>query len=197
MNKLRYKTPQRRNQKRKLKNYSGYKGDLREDFNQRCGYCDDLDTWKNKGFQIDHFIPKNSKHVSSNIADNDYSNLVYSCAYCNRAKWDKWPTGDENKPNDGKVGFIDPCDNDYTNHLDRNEYEEIIATSELGNYMRKALKLYLSRHAVIRHIERLDELLDKIESLFKQNNNAFQDKELRSLIETLFKYREYTKFLRQ
>ena len=63
--------------------------------------------------------------------------------------------------------------------------------------MRRELKLYLKRHAVIRNIEKLDALLDKIEILFEQQSKDFKDEDLKSLISTLFKYRKYTKFLRQ
>lgn len=196
MNKFRYKIPKRRDNKRNLKNYSGYKTDLQKDFNQRCGYCDDLDARIfNRSFQIDHFVPKNSKYVISTIADNEYKNLVYSCAYCNRSKWDLWPTNDENKHHDGKIGFIDPCSTTIEDYLDRNEYGEIVAKNELGRYMRKTLKLYIKRHAVIRNIEKLDTLLEEIETFFEENK--IEEEDLRQLVSTLFKFKKYTKFLRQ
>lgn len=45
MPKLREKDPERRDIKKKKKCYRSYKKELREDFNKRCGYCDDHDCW--------------------------------------------------------------------------------------------------------------------------------------------------------
>jgi len=129
------------------KNYRGYKAQLREDFNKSCGYCGDDDSFLGcqRGFHIDHFAPKNSfSHL-----EVEYSNLVYACPFCNLAKGDDWPS-DNAEVNivDGK-GYINPCDDSFDDHLRRNEGGQIIAKSEIGQYMYTKLKLYLLRHRLI------------------------------------------------
>ncbi len=69
---------------KKYARYRYYKAYLREDFNKRCGYCDDRDIICGgiRGFHIDHFRPqKPFSHL-----ENDYNNLVYACPYCNGGK---------------------------------------------------------------------------------------------------------------
>lgn len=39
-------------------NYKDYEGYLKEDFNQKCGYCDDKYTWRTIWYEIDHFVPQ-------------------------------------------------------------------------------------------------------------------------------------------
>ena len=94
--------------------YKRYKQPLREDFQYRCAYCilHEGDPYGGgfHHFQIDHFRPRNK------FPDliNTYSNLYYSCTWCNRAKSDTWPTNDEQSR--GFV-FVDPCVEDlYTTH---------------------------------------------------------------------------------
>lgn len=48
-------TPQRRDNIEEKKNY---RIPLREDFNYRCGYCDDRDFPRVEYFEIDHLIPQ-------------------------------------------------------------------------------------------------------------------------------------------
>lgn len=132
-------------------NYSSFKPYLRDDFNKRCGYCDcdDYHIGGSRGYQIDHFRPK--KKFTS--LANDYSNLVYSCPYCNRAKWDKWK-------NDN--GFIDPCSDEYNDHLYRNEVGQIFYHTERGKYIFEELKLGLERHETIWQMRRLEEQRDAL-----------------------------------
>ena len=81
-------TPQRRDNIEEKKNYRDYRIPLREDFNYRCGYCDDRDFPRVEYFEIDHLIPQKIMKVKK---DNDYKNLVYACHSCNNAKRAKWP----------------------------------------------------------------------------------------------------------
>ena len=39
------------------KNWSKHKPDLREDFNNCCGYCGSFDGFRHTYFEVDHFIP--------------------------------------------------------------------------------------------------------------------------------------------
>ena len=139
-------------------NYRKYKDDIREDFNKRCGYCDDLDIYHGgfRGYQIDHFKPHSIPKFFHLKAE--YVNLVYSCPFCNRAKSNKWEDID---------GFIDPCEEEYDNHLERNRKGQIIATSTRGFYIYKNLNLFLKRH----------ELLWLIEKIVKQKEQLIAYKE--------------------
>jgi len=159
MQPFRKSTPKRTCTKTYAK-YRDYKLFLREDFNKRCGYCDDLDTicGGSRGFHIDHFRPqKKFKYLKKN-----YSNLVYACPYCNGAKSDNWPTETENPTYlDGK-GYIDPCDTHFDNHFERYDNGRIRPKTEVGKYMFRHLKLGLRRHQLAWMSERLGELLQEL-----------------------------------
>jgi len=135
-------------------NYTSFKPYLRSDFNKRCGYCDDRDVYSGgiRGYQIDHFKPHSIakfRHLKE-----EYSNLVYSCPFCNRAKWDKWQ--EEN-------GFIDPCSDEYEQHLQRDNKGKIVYISPQGEYIWKNLKLYLKRHELLWMIDKLQEQNDELD----------------------------------
>ncbi|CAC9538139.1 hypothetical protein [uncultured Gammaproteobacteria bacterium] len=118
--------------------YRSFRSYLADDFNHRCGYCDDPDIHYGQtiSYHIDHFKPK-SKFPD---LETNYSNLVYSCPYCNGAKSDKWQEVD---------GFIDPCDNEYDKHLERTDKGKITCVTQRGQYIVENLRLYLKRHELI------------------------------------------------
>ena len=172
--------PERRKGIKVLKNYKEYKTPLREDFNNRCGYCDDPDS-KNGGkrtYQIDHFVPR--KHFLT-IKENDYFNLVYACSFCNRGKWYHWPTKCEDIHHNGTEGFIDPCNDDYEKQFERNDCGEIKPKTELGTYMHEKLKLYLKRHAVIWNIDRLSNIKKAIKEELAGTDRSDLKEELLNL----------------
>ena len=76
---FRLKEPKRRDNIEIKSDYHDYKDDLKQDFNNRCGYCDSK-PFGIAPYEIDHFVPQKlpNKKISS-IAPNEYSNLVYSC----------------------------------------------------------------------------------------------------------------------
>lgn len=152
-------TPSRRTNPRRYTNYHAYRDPLKDDFHSRCGYCDDSERFSDVPFQIDHFVPRAALNT---IAENDYNNLVYACRRCNRAKWDKWPTCDEKNHNNGKEGFIDPCDTNYDQQFERNERGEIIPITQLGNWMWKELDLGNAAHRIIWKLEQLGKEMDII-----------------------------------
>ncbi len=158
---FRNQTPQRRTTIAVKAKYGAYKDDLQIDFNFRCGYCDDLDSYRNAFYEIDHFVPHEHCKV---LQKNSYSNLVYTCRYCNNAKSDKFPTKDENRHNNGTIGFIDPCHNDYANQFER-ERGKIIPKTPLGVYMWREMHLYLLRHELIHILERLDTNIRELRNL--------------------------------
>jgi len=163
----------------KKTNYRDYKSALRSDFNSRCGYCDDDDLFLGgkRGYHIDHFAPQ-SKFGE---LETEYSNLIYSCPFCNISKSNDWPSNDASENIVGNEGYIDPCDAEYDNHLYRNESGKIIPSTELGNYIHTKLKLNLMRHEMIwkygqirELIEKLEEVADNDETLLKLHQEMSQ-----------------------
>jgi hypothetical protein len=173
-------TPKRSYTGKELANYRDYKDYLEKDFNQRCGYTDCHQFWfgSKRNFQIDHFKP--IKHFPE--LETKYSNLVYSCSYVNRAKWD--------------VGnYIDPCDIDYNQHFYRDELGNIFpkSDSDAAKYMHKKLKLFLKRYGIIWMLDQLEQRMYKLQELIEATGDS-EAKEL--FIEVSFKYNNYKKYLR-
>jgi len=189
MPEFRKKIPIRRAAFKQVGDYKRHKENLREDFNKRCGYCDDPDSWKHTFYEIDHFVPKKYLKI---ISESDYENLVYACRHCNNAKGAKWPTEDEKRHNNGQKGFIDPCDPKYGEQFERNRLGEIQYRTGLAEYMYRELKLYHRRHAVIWNLEKLDSEIDKIENYLRIRKNSRLEKMLLLL---LCQYRNYIKEL--
>lgn len=148
---------------------------LMEDFNNRCAYCDDLDRvfGGSKSYHVEHFAPK--EKFPELIYT--YDNLLYSCPYCNISKSNDWPSVSANKSVVGNKGYIDPCNEEYYKHLDRDEITgNIVYKTELGKYMYEHLKLYLKRHSLIFMIDKLmaerNKLSDFIESEEKKGKDT-------------------------
>ena len=166
------------------KNYKNYKEDLRGDFNQRCGYCDDWDYYYGgkRIYHIDHFKPHSiSKFLP---LKHEYSNLVYSCPFCNISKSNKWQ--DIN-------GFIDPCNKEYDNHIKRDNSGKIIYISSQGEYIWKNLKLYLRRHELLWILDKLENQKNKLDNIIdKLGENHLQEveilREFRKIQKTIDKY---------
>ncbi|WP_046756589.1 HNH endonuclease [Kordia jejudonensis] len=185
-------TPKRRNITTDVSAYRKHRNDLKIDYKNRCGYCNDIDTWRFIWFEIDHFIPKtrNKKPFLTIKTETDYSNLVYSCRSCNNAKRNKWPSNNQNIPNINNKGFIDPCDDNYSEQFDRLDSGRIIPKTELGEWMYNAMKLYKPQHEIIWNIDLLDKLIDEIEELLKSSPSD----ELTSRL--LKGYREFKKYVK-
>lgn len=152
--------PQRRDNIVEKKNYRDYRIPLREDFNCRCGYCNDRDIPRVEYFEIDHLVPQK---IMKKKKDNDYNNLVYACHSCNNAKRAKWPSCDENFPIVGEKGWIDPCSEDYAKQFERDDSGRIIPTTPIGKWMYDNLKLYKPQHQVLWSLEQLELLSDALE----------------------------------
>ena len=172
-------------------NYRLYKGELRADFNARCGYCDSIDEYFGglSSAHIDHFAPK-SKFPE--LASH-YCNLIYSCPFCNGAKSNKWLGVDAGIPNNGREGFVDPCNEEFDTHLARRASGEIVPTSRLGEYMVNHLKLRLMRHRFIWQAQRLDELMARLLELrpLVQGGNPLHLELLEAIADLLGAYQEY------
>lgn len=167
--------------------YKSFKPYLAKDFNNRCGYCDSHDKFFGglKNFQIDHFKP----HSISIFAQlkQEYTNLVYSCQSCNRAKSNKWK--DVN-------GFIDPCDEEYDNCISRDYNGKIKHNNtEQGKYIYCNLNLFLRRHEFLWLIEKLENQKNEISALVENISDT-------GILELLLEFRriqnaidKYTKLL--
>lgn len=179
MPKLRKNKPRRKLVTCNTAPYSSHKNSLRDDFNNRCGYCDCADHYEggSRNFQIDHFRPQ--KHFPQLL--NNYDNLVYSCRYCNRAKWHKWFDGD---------GFIDPCSPAYDDNLYRNKSGQIKSDTANGKLIIRELQLNTKRHEYIWIIDKLEYQMRLLRICTKQPND--KKSELMDLIlkvsEEYFKY---------
>ncbi len=163
MHNFRISEKPRRTCKKKYANYSSYKKYLREDFNARCGYCDIWDRWFGGVgcYHIDHFAPKSKFEELK----SEYSNLVYSCQYCNQAKKNDWVTDDPKISHNGKTGYIDPCDTAYDKLFCRSDTGEIKPLTPIGEYMYRKLKFNRARHRVIWHLSLLYQQRKRIRSL--------------------------------
>lgn len=164
MSVFRNHTPKRRNIATAVTKYGHHRANLKIDYLSRCGYCNDVDTWRFIWFEIDHFVPQ--KHLVA-ISKTDYSNLVYACRSCNNAKKAHWPTEDEKVHNQNNEGFIDPCHDEYNNQFTRLADGRVIPQTLLGQWMYNALKLYKPQHEIIWNIEQLDLMIDEIQGLLK------------------------------
>lgn len=160
-------TPKRSTEVPHHSNYRDYRPFLREDFGKRCGYCNDYDTFRIDRYEIDHFVPV----TLDKDRKTDYSNLVYACKSCNNSKSDTWPTGDTGNPNDGKIGWIDPCSKEYAMQFERDEYGAIIPKTDMGEWMFENLKLWKAQHSYLWCIEHIGEQLENIEEHYQETDN--------------------------
>lgn len=178
--------PNRKKVPNTVSKYSEHMTSLKEDFNSRCGYCNDLDKFRLQYFEIDHFVPK---VFLNKISITEYSNLVYSCRSCNNSKSNKWPTKNELVHNNYDTGWIDPCDAEYDIHFQRSEVGEIIPITNLGNWMFKELKLYKPQHQINWSLEQLDEMIDELAAFVEKDKDNLPIRD--SLIDIYRKYREF------
>lgn len=185
-------TPKRRNINGEVNTYGDHRENLKYDFKDRCGYCNDIDNWRFIWFEIDHFIPKtmNKKPFLTIKIETDYNNLVYSCRSCNNAKRNKWPSNDENVFSINNQGFIDPCDDEYNRQFKRLNSGRIKPNTDLGDYMYNAMKLYKPQHEILWNIEQLYVLIVEIRELVAKSPDADIDL-MKRLIKLYNTYDDY------
>lgn len=184
---FRISAPRRTSKSGIYKAYNQYKHILKDDFNSRCGYCNDhhnfLGGWR--VMQIDHFAPK----IPFKEWENEYENLVYSCFFCNNAKSNDWVTTDksQSKSIDGKKGYVHPIEEEYNELFKRNFLGAIIPQNELAFYIYTNLNLGLKRHELLFTMDKIDEIVDKIEEV---ENYAIDDKVKCVLKQNKFRFLE-------
>jgi uncharacterized protein (TIGR02646 family) len=95
----------------KKSDYHDYRESLRSDFWYSCAYCSITEAEAGGiGFEIDHYLPKNTNPGLI----NNYDNLFWSCGVCNRYKFDYDP--DEKQISAGNV-VIRSDEEDPREHL--------------------------------------------------------------------------------
>jgi len=159
-------------------NWGIHKDDLRVDFNQRCGYCDSFDGFRNTYFEVDHFIPKVFFLPLGNISLTSYHNLVYSCKFCNNVKSAKWPTKREDIFNDGTVGFDDPASNLYDTHFYRTKDGGIMWQTNVGKWMFSEAFHFDKRQNSIKvlwNLYRLKKVLDSLIIILNKTDDTSED----------------------
>lgn len=159
---------ERRVKIKKLKDYHRYRKYLQEDFKNICGYCGKDITVISHPFEIDHFVPQD---IDSSRT-SDYTNLVFSCKKCNRAKWHKWPTQDKTLSYNDKEGFVDPATEEFDKHLIREKNGDIKALTSVGEYMIKELNFHIRP---ISSIWKASQLYYRQEVLAEKIRNDFKD----------------------
>ena len=147
-------------------NWTEHKSDLKEDFHNHCGYCGSYDGYRHTWYEVDHFIPKSL--INGQISNVEYSNLVYSCKFCNNKKLAKWPTGDINIPNYNNKGFVDPCDQDYDNHLYRTNDGSIMWVTDLGKWMWETAFKFDERNYAIKLLWEVNQIRQIVLAYAKQ-----------------------------
>ena len=162
-------TPKHRDNPPIYASYSQYRDILLVDFKKRCAYCNDNHNYRIRSFAIDHFVPCTPKNFVPTIPKNRYDNLIYSCSYCNRAKWDKWPTNDENIPNQNNKGFVDPTLEIYDTHLYRTNSGSISWLTPLGKWMVEIGFKFDERDYCVKLLWNLNELRKSIEILISES----------------------------
>lgn len=174
MKNFRRQHPRRRAEPAVYTDYKAYRDDLKQDFNNRCGYTDCNDRWWGIKFQVDHFAPQNPKDITDPTKKRKfedlactYTNLVYACPQVNNAKRNLWVSDDPQKPIVDNKGLLDPCDFDYNQHFSRTNEGRIVARdgSPVAAYMVDKLKLYLFRYELYWRIDELHERKSKLHEL--------------------------------
>jgi len=200
--KVRKRLPVRRSNPTKSptgKNWAQHKPDLREDFNERCGYCGSHDDYRHTYFEVDHFVPKSLFEITMAIGYCQYDNLVYSCKFCNGNKLAKWPSMDESIPVVANEGFVDPCNPDYETHVFRSKTGGILWHTELGKWLVTQAFKFDERDSSIKLLYHLDELSTIINELLEiQSRFGKGSLEYKSIDEKMLEYlKGYFKYHKQ
>ncbi len=163
--------------------YSTYLSDLENDFAGICGYCGKKRCLSSQDYEIDHFVPQKI----DTDRKNDYSNLVYSCIICNRAKSKKWPTGDKSISHNGNEGFQDPATEEYDSHLARDESGIIIPLTPVGDYMCKVFYFASRPIAELWLLSEMDDEIKALEQISRDSLSNTQRAEVMNLLLDFYK----------
>jgi hypothetical protein len=200
MIRFRSHTPTRRENPTKSptgNSWADHKEDLKEDFKNKCGYCDSYDGYRHTYYEVDHFIPKDFLKKNYKLFSlTDYKNLVYSCKFCNNSKRAKWPSKSRKTFNDGLKGFVDPCDKNYNTHFYRTADGGIMWRTPLGKWMFTTAFKFDERQQAIKilwNLYRLEEVINALTiQLTKHREKTKVYKNMKSKIgDFCFQYYKY------
>lgn len=199
MRKFRDRQPARRVKptKKPRTNWTAHKPDLQTDFNNHCGYCHSYDGFRNTYYEVDHFVPKELiKKNNWAISLVTYSNLVYSCKFCNNNKLNIWPSNSPTVFRIRSKGFVDPCNIDYDKHFYRTNKGAIKGKTPLGKWMATKAFKFDERERSIIVLWNLNTLRKIIEELEIQlSRNAINSRKYNSIKVELERCAyEYVKF---
>lgn len=130
------------------KGFAKYRDCLRLEFSARCAYClsheGEVGPSQNYGgFEVEHFKPQGRREFHS--LRNRYSNLLWACPTCNRAKGHRWPD-----PEEQKLGarFIDPTVEAMGDFLVINgvRVDQVEPTSQAAAYTIEQINLNSAAH---------------------------------------------------
>lgn len=115
--------------------YTEYRQTLREECCFTCVYCDltENEIGGANSFEIDHYAPA-SKFPNLKCT---YSNLLYSCNFCNRSKGAYWASDDQKAKGEY---FLSPYLHDLDCHLDKAQ-PKWLALSDAGIWNIRRLSL--------------------------------------------------------
>jgi hypothetical protein len=160
--------------------YNHYHGEIAEDCQQRCVYCDIRHNEIGyEGMVLDHFRPQKHFQTLINMPDN----LVLSCPKCNRLKSDLWPVGNEcSSTHDGMCGFIDPFIEPMSNYFEVLEDGELKTIKPPAPYIEKVLVLNRKSRKQVRLLRiisyKIKKLLNEMESEFTVTLKEWQEKKI-------------------
>lgn len=147
--------------------YTDYRGEICEDCQHRCVYCDIHENVLGgyDSMQLDHFYPKS--RFPERI--HDPLNLVWVCNRCNLLKGADWHEIDRVTIHTTKVGYLDPFAVDRTQFFLIEQTGDIKPVSGPAEYIIKRLKLNRSFLIRARRSRRLvHEFIEKVEAYFAQ-----------------------------
>lgn len=135
--------------------YESYRPWLRDEFLFRCVYCLNRERWHSDdvAFNIDHFVPM---AVSPQLGCK-YSNLLYACARCNRAKTDI-------------VDVPDPCQIAFGKCLTVRESGVVEPLNGMGIKLTEAMALNASKR-----VENRSRWMKMLMSLRDNNPTLYQE----------------------
>lgn len=179
--------------KEEFADYHDYKSYLKNDFHERCAYCNTKDSLiAPEPFHIDHFIPRKSFQKNFKELEGDYNNLMYCCPKCNATKGQKFQGNIQEKKYQNDL-FYNPVDVDYNQIFYRDEYGGISSDEEKGREMISRLRLFSP-------IYKLAFLLEEIENvkvlLSKKIDSSFTQEMKNRYLELYFKLDAYYIFLK-
>lgn len=175
----------KRNCSKTYKTPSGYRSYLKDDFHDRCCYCNMPRSLITSPYHIDHFILWKKFKGKKDSLWADYQNLMWSCPKCNLSKGDQYQGDFMHDDRIVNELFYNPETIDYNQIFYRNEYGGIDSDDEKGRAMIKRLKLYRPIHNLAWLVERLEVVWEKLCIEIEQEEDENRKKLLKQIRDRL------------